>query len=71
MSEKLKSLLTDLGRDSNLESQYKEDRESVMSQYALNDDEKELLRNEDTDGIKSKLSLDSGVQSIQKVIKVP
>ncbi len=71
MSDQLRKLLTELGQNSNLETKYQQDPESVMSEYGLADDDKQLLRDEDSDGIRSKLQLDSDPHKTNKIIGLP
>lgn len=71
MSDQLKKLLTDLGQNTDLETQYQQDPEVVMNDYGLDEDDKQLLRDEDSDGIRSKLQLDSDPHKTNKIIGLP
>ncbi|WP_144393380.1 hypothetical protein [Pleionea sediminis] len=70
MSNNLLNILNELSSNPELESQYKQDPDSVMSKFELTDDEKSLLKNEDTQGIEAALQLSGDKGSIQKIIKL-
>jgi len=50
---KLKDLLLDLGRDAALERRYRDDREAVMGEYELTEEEKQALLDEDLDKLRA------------------
>ncbi|MCP1727846.1 hypothetical protein J2T60_001846 [Natronospira proteinivora] len=49
----LNELLRDLGSDAKLEKAYQEDPESVMERYRLTEEERQALRDQDIEKIKS------------------
>ncbi|PWK53368.1 hypothetical protein [Pleionea mediterranea] len=68
MSDKLKSLINDLGKNPGLQQAFKTDRDSIFDQYQLSEDDRELLRQEDTEGIRRKLGDDESPISTNSIV---
>lgn len=58
MSEKLKTLIKNLGRDPDVLERYKNDPEAVMEEHGLSDEHKSLMR----DGDREKIKQEAGVE---------
>ncbi len=70
MSKALKTLITDISNNPDLEEKYKADPNAVMDQYGLSDKEKQLMLNEDVAGIQKALGQSITLKSTTKVITI-
>jgi len=68
---KLKQFLKDINQNPGLQQQYRNDRETVLTNADLNDDERNLLRNEDVAGIAAKIKSANDPHKIEGIINVP
>ncbi|MCO7222927.1 hypothetical protein [Pleionea sp. CnH1-48] len=58
MSKQLTEMLSDLGENLDLQAAYKKDPEAVMDKYGIEESERDLVRQKNYDGIRSKLGTD-------------